>query len=333
MRLWHDTLVRQVACSLAITAFLSSSSLAAQPAQPQPADTQPAGTDTPAAGDKPSGTDTPPANDKPSDADTARELYVSGHEAARVGRWADALKRFEASFSLAPNAATLFNIAVAMRSLGRHKEARNAFDRLLQSYGAELDEPTRTQAKTLRAEEAARLAVVRVTTFVPCMLRIDGALSSDRGVAERVVEVDAGRRAFSVECPKRKPMTRELKVAEGARTQLTLKPPLLKPIVVTRVTPARSPVPWVLVGVGGAAALAGAILFGVSFADRAAVEGAPDGTPWSDVASANDRAELFSALGPALFGVGAASAASGLVWMSLDNPGAPSVGLRWRARF
>jgi tetratricopeptide (TPR) repeat protein len=72
--------------------------------------------------------------------------------------------------------------------------------------------------------------------------------------------------------------------------------------------------PWVLLGVGAAVAVAGAILVGVAFADIGTVENAPPSSDFSSVQSAYDQAPILSGVGWASLGVGAAMAVIGIVW-------------------
>jgi tetratricopeptide (TPR) repeat protein len=84
--------------------------------------------------------------------------------------------------------------------------------------------------------------------------------------------------------------------------------------------------PWVLVGAGGAAAIAGGILLGLAAADVASVEGAPAGSYWSRVSDAYGRSEAESIAGAVLLGVGGAAAAAGVVWALVPSGGGSSGG-------
>lgn len=86
--------------------------------------------------------------------------------------------------------------------------------------------------------------------------------------------------------------------------------------------------PWVVVGVGGAVAIAGAILLGVGYADIAAVEGARD-VPFSSVSGAYDTAPVLTGTGWAALGVGVALAGVGLAW-GLSSGGGASEHARLR---
>lgn len=76
---------------------------------------------------------------------------------------------------------------------------------------------------------------------------------------------------------------------------------------------------WVLVGVGAAAIVAGAVLLGLAAADVAAVENPAPGTYWSAVDDAYARSEGESIAGAVLLGVGGAAAIAGLVWALVPN--------------
>ncbi len=92
-------------------------------------------------------------------------------------------------------------------------------------------------------------------------------------------------------------------------------PPAPETHVVTRDP---GPGPWVLVGVGGAIAVAGGVLVGVAFGDIAAVESGPP-RPWGEVADAADRAPVLSGVGFAAIGAGVAALAAGLVWVAVGG--------------
>ena len=81
------------------------------------------------------------------------------------------------------------------------------------------------------------------------------------------------------------------------------------------------PAPWIVVGVGGAAVVAGAVLMGVAAADVAAVEGASRGTRWETVEGAYARSEAESIAGAVLLGVGGAAALGGIVWAVTGSGG------------
>jgi tetratricopeptide (TPR) repeat protein len=72
--------------------------------------------------------------------------------------------------------------------------------------------------------------------------------------------------------------------------------------------------PWVLVGLGGAVAIVGAVLVGVAFGDISTVEHAPDGVRYATVREADQAAPILSGVGWASLGVGVAVAVVGVAW-------------------
>lgn len=84
----------------------------------------------------------------------------------------------------------------------------------------------------------------------------------------------------------------------------------------TEVPPAPAaadPAPWIVLGVGGAVAIVGAILVGVGYADIATVDGASN-VRFETVRGAYEDAPVLTGVGWAALGVGVALAGVGLVW-------------------
>lgn len=76
----------------------------------------------------------------------------------------------------------------------------------------------------------------------------------------------------------------------------------------------RSAVPGVVIASGGGAVLVvGVVFLALGMGDANDVEGAPDGTPFADVADAYDRAPTRITVGSILAGVGLAATATGIV--------------------
>jgi tetratricopeptide (TPR) repeat protein len=92
-----------------------------------------------------------------------------------------------------------------------------------------------------------------------------------------------------------------------AETEVTEAP--VAPVLPSEPDPA----PWIVLGVGGAVAVAGAILLGVGYANVATVEGAMN-VPFSSVRGAYDSAPALTGAGWAALGLGVALAGVGLVW-------------------
>lgn len=74
-----------------------------------------------------------------------------------------------------------------------------------------------------------------------------------------------------------------------------------------------SVVPWIVVGAGGAVAALGAVFVGLGYKDAGTVTDAPQGSDWSSVSGAYDRAPRRQGIGFALVGVGVAAAVTGVI--------------------
>lgn len=169
---------------------------------------------------------TPEANDSaasgsPSSSDIAeaRALFIAGLAAVESGRWADAIESLERAYSLSRVPAALYNLAFALRALGRNREARDAFDRLLVEH-ANIDDEMRQNAERYRTEVAARVATIALVDLRADRryeVRVDGARVPDRGRRPMTVEVDSGDRVVFVELAGHRPFTWEGPLADGQR--------------------------------------------------------------------------------------------------------------------
>lgn len=192
--------------------------------------------------------------------DAARDAFLRGQEAADSGRWADALREFEQAYLMSGVPTALFNAGMALRALGRHKEARDTFDRLIESHP---DSPATEQARPLRDEEAARVAVLELAGLDPGAeyeLRLDGR-RLDVPVAEVTeVEVDPGQHGVSAEREGYETFTWEGRLTDGARERIEV---VMAEIERQQTTEegssiAKSPILWIAVAVvvvGGAVGL------------------------------------------------------------------------------
>jgi tetratricopeptide (TPR) repeat protein len=131
----------------------------------------------------------------------ARARYQAGLEAMENGRWADALEAFRESYEIFPAAPALFNQGVVLRSLGRLREARDTFARLLDEH-EEMDEEARAAANQMGAEVAERIAEIAVDRLPRAgpqlRVRFDGSPLEDDGARPLVLEVDPGEHALTV---------------------------------------------------------------------------------------------------------------------------------------
>jgi tetratricopeptide (TPR) repeat protein len=191
----------------------------------------------------------------------ARDLFVAGSAAVEAGRWADALDKFDRAYALSGVAAALYNAATALRSLGRHRDAREAFDLLLTAH-PEIDAALRAESLARREEEAARvvvLALAGIPERVTVEVQLDGVAVRDEGRRPFEVQSDAGQRALRVDARDYEPWRWQGRVQDGQYVTLQVD---------LRRTPPRSTPssvfssPWFWVAVGTAVLAAGAAVTG-----------------------------------------------------------------------
>lgn len=193
------------------------------------------------------------ANVRTYDDDEARTAFREGTEAAETERWADSERAFRRAYALSHAPSALFNRAVALRALGRHVEARDAFDELLAETDAPLESDLRESARTLRAESASRVASLTLTglTLSPHRIRLDGRSVNDSMSRPLVFELDEGLHTVEVtrEGHTSAVLSEELLPGEKRELRITLSP------LPSSVAPAEKTRKHVWWWVGGAAAV------------------------------------------------------------------------------
>ncbi|MCC7540152.1 MAG: tetratricopeptide repeat protein, partial [Deltaproteobacteria bacterium] len=125
--------------------------------------------------------------------DHARELFLHGIELSDQVRWAEALDWFRESYVRRAAAAPLLNIGIALRAIGRHREAAETFTQFLAVFGGRNAEHDRL-ARQYRDEALGSVARVRVRGLPRgASLSVDGrAARGERAGDEVVVVVDPG---------------------------------------------------------------------------------------------------------------------------------------------
>ncbi len=221
----------------------------------------------------------------------ARALFQAGDVAFREGRFESALGYFQRAYELSRRPGLLYNLGATADRLRRDADAARWF----RQYLAEQPDPPN------RGEVEARLAVL------------------DRAIAEH----DAAT-------PPPADTTTTTDTTEASAASDANAIPVVSP---AEPAPASDggpgPGPWIIVGVGAALVVVGAILIGIAVADVSAVEGAPRGTTWASVADAYDRSEPLSVAGSVLIGAGAIGVLGGVLWgVSGGGRGDDDVSLR-----
>lgn len=152
----------------------------------------------------------------------ARVAFERGVDALEDSRFAEALSAFEESYRRNPVPAVLFNLAFALRGLGRNQDAIAMLERFLQNPGANPEPDMVTNAR----EESARLRAtlvrlgVRVTPPAAVVL-VDGRRATREGDA---LVLDPGRRVIEVNLDGYRPHREERVFTAGqtANIEVTL---------------------------------------------------------------------------------------------------------------
>ncbi|MEM9188647.1 MAG: hypothetical protein AAGF12_05700 [Myxococcota bacterium] len=189
----------------------------------------------------------PAAQDQASEEPSAQAeaLFEEGTAALQEGRFAEAVERYTASLDLLPQLATAFNLAVALRGVGRTRAAVELFDELLdERYGA-FDDAWRATAEELRRETVREIARLSITLegAEAAQLRIDGVPAGElRAGAPLLRRVDAGTHVLAALASGRATEDVSVRVERGGEATVELR--------FTEEEGGGSALPWVLLGSG-----------------------------------------------------------------------------------
>jgi hypothetical protein len=175
-------------------------------------------------------------------ADEARALFDRGREALDTGRFAAARDLFRRSIEVAPNVASAFNLAIALRGTGETRSAIETFERLLEGGYGEISPEQRRQIAELlgpaRGDLGHLTVVVRGAEEIE--LRIDGALIATAHDGETVRrEIDPGEHVITASAPRRTSYEQAIVVERGATVSVDAE--LGANLLGTLVVESRSP--------------------------------------------------------------------------------------------
>ena len=173
--------------------------------------------------------------------------------ALEEGRFAEAVEGFSTSLDLFPQLSTAFNLAVALRGVGRTRAAVELFDELLGGRYGEFDDEWLAAAQRLRSEAAAEISQLRITIrgADSAELRINGVTAGRLRLGEPTLrQVDAGTHVLAGLAPGRTTQDIAVTVERGREERVELH--------FTEVEDEEegSVVPWILIGAGIAAVAA-----------------------------------------------------------------------------
>lgn len=214
----------------------------------------------------------------PAQQEEARGLFEAGAATFSEGRYEEALGYFERSYAITGAPELLYNIGHTAERIRHDERAVEAFEQYLEAR-PDSDE---------RASIEARIANLR------------------QAIAERATNEEALRHAAEAGEGAGEG------VGDGADDGSEAEDGGEESLAAASSEP--SPAGWIVLGVGGAIGVAGAVLLGLASAAANEVTGAPSGTPWVDVRDAYSNADAFGVTGGILLALGIATMGAGLVW-------------------
>ncbi len=277
----------------------------------------------------------------------AKQLFLQANDLSRDGRFGDAIPLYERAVNLAPDVGNLYrNLAMALKAVGRCKDAIGHFNRYLELRP---DAPDRQQVRDERRACVDQVGSATGPTTAPSL---DGRLSLSCNVEGATVRVDGvtmGRtplnplvlqpRTYNISVEKAGYELWQQRLPVDSGRDLVVAVTLLKteapgPTVVER--PVKRPVnipAWVTVGAGGAALLTGVALTIVSVLDQKEFDDAGrtsvDGETRIDLSQKRakqleDRIQNERLASYVMYGVGGAAVATGVVLFFVLDPGRPA---------
>ncbi|MBX7194906.1 MAG: hypothetical protein K1X94_22830 [Sandaracinaceae bacterium] len=257
-----------------------------------------------------------------------------------AGHHAEARALFRQAHGAYPNARTLRGIGMCAFELREYAEAVRALGASLTDTRRPLTAEQVTQVQSALERANAFVGRFEVTVpegallFVddsaaPAPIEGDGTLLLTLGthvVATRQGSTTLGEVRVEVRGGEREPLVL-------VRTEAPRSPPRVEPDLHVQPVEEAPPEPLTVPGIalvasGGAALVAGFVLVGLGVADASSVTGAAQGTRWSSLAEAYDRAPILEGVGAAALGVGAALATIGVVLLVSPTQPVPRTTVR-----
>ncbi len=268
--------------------------------------------------------------------DTAAALVDQGLDLREQGDDEGALARFEAAYRLDPSPRTLAQIALAEMALGRWLSAEGHLRDALatQHEWVETNRVALNGAMAGIRDHIGRLQVESEPAGAE--LWIGGQRVGTLPLPQPLPR-DPGELQIELRLDGYETEQRTVTLAGGQVTRLVVElspeggdePPRVTIDQATGETRERGggvSIPGVvLIGVGGAALVTGAVLLGVAFAEKSALE-SPDGMPmWTESEQSRaDQVPILAGAGEIALGVGVAALAVGVVLMVVDGGGGES---------
>jgi hypothetical protein len=247
--------------------------------------------------------------------------------------WAKAIELFQKAHAIKPNARTLRGMGLAAFEESRYMDSVQWLTEALEHKEKPLTREMRADVKPVIARAREFVGFFELSNeLANVTIEIDGHPAViDKGT----VKVDVGERHLVAKADGYETLEKTLHVISGDNGVLGIE---LEPSRATKSatrtgtksadddgaktavseTSNSTAVPWVIIGAGSAAAVAGGVFIGLYVKDRNVVN---NSGYLPNIKTARDRLPLYSSLGFALAGVGVAAVVFGTVMMlSNDKP-------------
>jgi hypothetical protein len=157
----------------------------------------------------------------------ARTLFDRGKESMGAGRFAEASDLFQRSLLLVPKPSAAFNLAVALRGMGRPKESAEVFGHLLAGKYGKLPAERRAEIQSLVREVEADVSTLEISAGGASSIdvRVDGLKVATITTRKSVrIRVNPGERVVTLSAKQRDAVERRVTLAAGksARVSATL---------------------------------------------------------------------------------------------------------------
>jgi hypothetical protein len=166
------------------------------------------------------------AADPAPDREQAEALFERGKQAMSVGSFAEARELLQRSLELVPRPSAAFNLAVALRGMGRPKQSADVLSRLRTGQFGALPADKRSDVENL--ERAVRRDIAHVTVAASgashVEVRIDGVrVASIEAGRVVTIEVDPGERVLSLSAKLKDSVERKLLLAPGGKRSVSVQ--------------------------------------------------------------------------------------------------------------
>jgi hypothetical protein len=275
------------------------------------------------------------------DLDRARTLYRQGLSLEAAGDWAGALAKFEdvARVKLTPQ--VRYHIGRSKEQLGRLNEALGDY-RLAEYEAQQADAKELAEITRARQELEARvpkLVITRGKGAESARIELDGVELGDARVGKEVnvdpgphrivAKVAAGSFEQTINVAERESKSVELVPPSDLGKQTAPPPPPSEPtaeaeVSTTPVETSRSPLPWIIGGVGAASLVASGVFYMLRRgAESDLVDGCEGDVCPERLRDTQDKGETYTTISRVTLGVGVVGIGVAVVWLATRGPAKP----------